>query len=92
MAASTLHKSQTEIGAFFRSVARRSDRKTAVKATARRMAHRIYRGVRFGAAYLDKGAESFETRLRMRTLKTVKSLVKRHNISALELQTAFAAG
>ena len=92
MAASTLHKSQTEIGAFFRSVARRSDRKTAVKATARRMAHRIYRGVRFGAAYLDKGAESFETRLRMRTLKTVKSLVKRHNISALELQTVFAAG
>lgn len=92
MAASSLHKSQTEIGAFYRSVARRSDRKTAVKATARRMAHRIYRGVRFGAAYLDKGAESFETRLRTRTLKTVKSLVKRHNISALELQAVFAAG
>ena len=92
MAASTLHRSQTEIGAFYRSVARRSDRKTAVKATARRMAHMIYRGVRFGVAYLDKGAEAFEKRLRMRTLKTVKSLVKRHGISALELQAVFAAG
>ena len=91
MAASTLYKSQTEIGAFFRSVARRSDRKTAVKATARRMAHMIYRGVRYGAAYLDSGAEEFEKRLRARTVKTVKTLVKLHNISALELQSVMAS-
>jgi len=91
MAASSLYKSQTEIGAFFRSVARRSDRKTAVKATARRMAHMIYRGVRHGAAYLDKGAEAFEKRLRERSLKTVKTLIKLHGINQLELQMAFAA-
>ena len=91
MAASSLYRSQTEIGAFFRSVARRSDRKTAVKATARRMAHMIYRGVRHGAAYLDKGAEAFEKRLRERSLKTVKTLIKLHSINQLELQMAFAA-
>jgi hypothetical protein len=64
MAASTLYRSQTELGAFFRSVARRADRKTAVKATARRIAHMIYRAIRYGAAYIDRGAQAFEMRMR----------------------------
>jgi transposase len=91
MAASTLYRSQTELGAFFRSVARRTDRKTAVKATARRMAHMIYRGVRYGAAYLDKGAEAFEARARGKAVKAVRNLIKTHGINALELNSAFAA-
>jgi len=91
MAASTLYKSRTEIGAFFRSVARRTDRKTAVKATARRMAHMIYRGVRYGAAYLDKGAEAFEARARAKAVKAVKNLIKTHAINELELKSALAA-
>lgn len=90
MAASSLFRSQSELGAFFRSVARRSDRKTAVKATARRMAHMIYRGVRYGAAYVDKGAEAFEKRQRERTLRTVKKLIKMHGINTSEIQTALA--
>jgi transposase len=88
MAASTLYKSDTELGAFFRSVARRTDRKTAVKATARRMAQLIYRGVRYGVAYLDKGAEAFEARARDKALRTVKNLIKRHSINELELNPA----
>ena len=91
MAASTLYRSQAELGAFFRSVARRSDRKTAVKATARRMAHIIYRAIRYGADYLDRGAEAFEKRMRTKTLRTVRMLIKAHDIKELELQTAFAA-
>jgi len=91
MAASTLHRSQTELGAFFRSVARRTDRKTAVKATARRMAHMIYRAVRYGAAHIDRGAEAYERRIRERTLRTVRHLIKSHKINELELTTAFAA-
>lgn len=90
MAASTLHKSQTEMGAFFRSVARRADRKTAIKATARRMAHLIYRAVRFGVAFLDKGAEVFEKRRRAQALRTVKHLVTLHNINHLELHPTLA--
>jgi len=89
MAASSLYRSQTELGAFFRSVARRADRKTAVKATARRMAHMIYRAVRYGAAYLDHGAQAFEKRMRERTLRTVRHLIKSHKINELELSTAF---
>lgn len=91
MAASTLYRSQSELGAFFRSVARRTDRKTAVKATARRMAHMIYRAMRYGAAYIDRGAEAFEARMRERTLRTVCKLVKVHNINEMELKTALMA-
>lgn len=91
MAASTLYRSQTELGAFFRSVARRADRKTAVKATARRMAHLIYRAVRYGAAYVDNGAQAYEKRMRERALKAVRNLIKSHKINELELSTAFVA-
>jgi transposase len=91
MAASTLYKSRTELGAFFRSVARRTDRKTAVKATARRMAHMIYRGIRYGVAYLDKGAEAFEARAREKAVRAVKNLIKAHCINEMELKSALAA-
>ena len=90
MAASTLHRSQTELGAFFRSVARRTDRKTAVKATARRMAHLIYRAIRHGVEYVAQGAEAFEARMRQRTVRTVRNLIKAHNINPLELEAALA--
>ena len=90
MAASTLYRSQSELGAFFRSVARRTDRKTAVKATARRMAHMIYRAVRYGATYIDQGAEAYEKRMRERTLRTVRHLIKSHKINQQELSTALA--
>ena len=91
MAAVSLHKSQTELGAFFRSVARRTDKKTAVKATARRLAHMVYRGVRYGKDYIDRGAEAYESRLRERTVKTIKKLIKSHNINSMELESVFAS-
>ena len=91
MAASTLYKSRTELGAFFRSVARRTDRKTAVKATARRMAHMIYRGIRYGVAYFDKGAEAFEARAREKAVRAVKNLIKTHGMKEMELKSALAA-
>jgi transposase len=91
MAAATLYRSDSELGAYFRSVARRADRKSAVKATARRMAHLIYRGVRFGQAYVEQGAEAYEQRMRERTVRTVRNLVKMHNINILELDLANAA-
>ena len=91
MAASTLHKSESEMGGYYRSVARRADRKTAVKATARRMAHLIYRGIKYGQAYVEQGAKAYEQRMRERTVRTVKNLVKIHNINILELNIANVA-
>jgi transposase len=91
MAASALCRSQSELGAYMRSVARRTDKKTAVKATARRMAHMIYRGVVYGKEYIDRGVQAHEARLRERTLKTVNRLIKSYNILSSELKEPLAA-
>ena len=91
MAASSLYRSQTELGSFFRNVARRTDKKTAVKATARRMAHMIYRGVKYGQEYIDLGVQAYESRLRVRTVNTVNRLIKSFNIDSSEIVTALAA-
>jgi transposase len=88
MAAATLYRSNSELGAYFRSVARRNDRKTAIKATARRMAQIIYRALRHGVAYVEKGAEHYESRMREKTLRTVRNLIKVHGINELELASA----
>ena len=90
MAASTLYRSKSELGAYFRSVARRSDRKTAIKATARRMAHIIYRAIRYGVAHVERGAEAYEKRMRERSVRAVRNLIKLHGINELELKTVFA--
>ena len=91
MAASTVYRSQTELGAFFRNVARQTDKKTAIKATARRMAHMIYRGVKYGKEYIDRGAEEYEARLRERTVRTVNRLIKSYNINSSEIAGASAS-
>jgi transposase len=88
MAASTLHRSQSELGAFYRNVARQTDKKTAIKATARRMAHMIYRGVKYGKEFIDNGAEAYEARLRAKTVKTVNRLIKSYNINSSEIVPA----
>jgi hypothetical protein len=85
IAAFTLSRSKSELGAYFRNVARRTDRKTAVKATARRIAHMIYRGVRYGKEYIDRGAEAYEIRLKEKVVKMVRKLIKSYGINSLEL-------
>lgn len=64
MAATTLEHTQTELGAYFRHIARKKSRAVAVFATARKMATLIYRALRWGQDYVDRGAEAFEERFR----------------------------
>ena len=85
MAASALFRSSSELGAYFRSVAQNTDRKTAIKATARRLAHMIYRGVKYGKEYIDRGAETYQTRRRDKVLKAVNKLIKSYDINNSEL-------
>ena len=91
MAASTLYRSETELGAYLRNVARQTDKKTAIKATARRLAHMIFRGVKYGKEYIDSGAEAYEARLRARTVKTVNRLIKSYNINSSEISALTAS-
>ena len=54
------------------------------------MAQMIYRAIRYCAAYVDNGAQAYEKRMRKRTLRTDRNLIKSHSLGELELKTAFA--
>ena len=87
MAAAAQRHSKSELGAFFRSVARRQDAKTAIKATARRMAALIHRLVKYGKAFIDKGAELYEAQFRAKKIRSLGKIVKSLGLNELELNS-----
>jgi len=62
MAATSLRRSRTALGAYYRKMAAHKDSATAVFATARKMAQYVYRLLRYGQAYVDEGAVAYEQR------------------------------
>jgi len=61
MGALTLNRADCALGAEFRRIARRHDRRVAIMAVARHMAKLVYRMLRYGQAYVDIGAEAYES-------------------------------
>jgi transposase len=76
MAASTLRKSQSALGAYYRNIAWRKGASVAVFATARKLAQMVYRLVRYGQAYVDTGAQAYEDRVNQRRLKFYSKTLK----------------
>ena len=67
-AALSVEKTSTELGAYFRNIARRKDRGVAIFATARRLATLLYRALHWGQEYVDRGSAAWELRnLEIRT-------------------------
>jgi len=64
MAAVSLSRSKTALGAYYRRVARRKDGKIAVFATARKLAQLVFRLLKYGQDYVDIGERAFEERFR----------------------------
>lgn len=69
MAALTLRNSKTALGAFYRRVAWRKGASVAVFATARKLAQITYRLLRYAQAYVDTGAQAYQTRFNQRRIK-----------------------
>ena len=61
MAAVGVGRSTTALGAFFRRLAARIGKAKAVTATARKIALIFYNTLRCGAAYVDRGVDSYES-------------------------------
>jgi len=76
MAATSLHHSETALGAYFRRIARHKGKDIAVFATARKLATLIYRLLRYGHPYVDEGAEAYEKRYREDRIKSLTAAVK----------------
>jgi transposase len=78
MAALSLERSKTALGASFRRIARHKGGAVAVFATARRLARLIYRMLRYGHDYVDIGEQAYHHQFQIRRLaaltETAKSL------------------
>lgn len=69
LAAVTVGKSHTALGAFYRRLAARIGNAKAVTAAARKIAVLFYNAMRFGMDYRDPGADYFEQQYRDRVIK-----------------------
>jgi hypothetical protein len=64
MAASSLRTSQTYLGAQFRRLRTKLGAPVAIKAMAAKLARLVYRMLRYGMPYFDKGMEFYEAQHR----------------------------
>lgn len=76
LAATTIGRSDTALGAFYRRMSSRIGKQKAVTATARKIAVLFYNAVRFGMAYHDPGAAAYEERHRTRVLANLQRRAK----------------
>jgi transposase len=68
MAATSLQRSKTALGAAFRRIARHKGGAVAVFATARQLARLIYRMLRYGHTYVDIGEQAYDHQFQVRRL------------------------
>ena len=76
MAAVTLQRSKTALGASFRHLARHKGVAVAVFATARQLARLIYRMLRYGQDYVDVGEKAYEERFQARRLAGISEAAR----------------
>ena len=85
LAAVTLGRSDTALGAFYRRLAARAGKAKAVTATARKIAVLFYNTLRHGMTYKDPGASHYEERYRNRVLGNLKRRAKSFGYDLHEL-------
>jgi transposase len=69
MAALSLGRTQTALGAYYRRLAFRVGKSKAITATARKLAILIYRTLKDGLIYKDAGADAYQAQDRSRVLR-----------------------
>jgi len=72
MAAMSLARTETALGAFYRRVAYRIGKPKAITATARKLAVLVYRTLKDGLRYQDPGAAAYDTQHRLRVLRHLR--------------------
>jgi len=76
LAAGTVGRTDTALGAFYRRLSARVGKAKAITATARKIAVLFYNTLRHGMAYTDPGAEYYEDRYRQRVLSNLQRRAK----------------
>lgn len=87
VAAQSLHRSKTALGAYFRRMRSRLGPAKAITATAHKLAILIYRMLKYGMNYVDVGQEAYEQQYRERTLQMLKRRVKQMGYALVDLHS-----
>lgn len=85
LAAVTIGRSDTALGAFYRRLAARAGKTKAVTATARKIAVLFFNTLRHGMSYKVPGASHYEERYRNRVLGNLKRRAKSFGYDLQEL-------
>lgn len=72
LSATTIGRTNTALGAFYRRLGVRIGKAKAVTATARKLAVLLYNALRYGLHYRDPGADYYEQRYQDRLLKNLR--------------------
>lgn len=92
LAAYALARSQTALGAFYRRLKARLGPAKALTATAHKLAKIVYNMLRYGKAYVDRGAAYYEQQYRERVLKNLKHRAKQMGFELVPVTVTPAAG
>jgi transposase len=90
LAAQSLLKTDTELGAFGRSLRGRIGPEKAVTAVAAKLAHRIYDSLRTGRAYADRGPQYHDNLHRERNLISLTKRAQRLGMKLVPVETEAA--
>ena len=92
LAAVTVGRTDTALGAFYRRLSARIGKAKAVTATARKIAVLFYNTVRHGMEYVDPGASSYETRYRTRLVENLHRRAKTFGFVLQPIEPTAATG
>jgi transposase len=71
MAAQGCHHAKNALGAFYRRIQARCGGSKAIVATARKIAERVYRMLKYGQEYVRQGEQAYEEAYRLRLVKSM---------------------
>ena len=76
VAAFSLHKSYSYLGAFYRRLAARAGKGKAIQATAHKIADQVYYALKYGTDYLERGQQYYEENYRQKVLTNMSRRAK----------------
>jgi transposase len=85
MAAFTLFKSKSALGAYLRRQRSRLGAAKAITATAHKLARLVYTMLKHGTAYVDAGQEYYEERYRTRVVQNLKRQAQKLGFSLVKI-------
>lgn len=87
LAAQSLSRSRTYLGAYLRRMKARVGAPKAITATAHKLAKLIYRMLKHGTEYVDRGQEAYENQYKERRLKYIRKSAKTMGFDLVETDT-----